>query len=253
MSDITSLEKRKFEKLFDMNGGYVLSFSNRTFEDFILDTTGREIYTSTYDNGSGSKANRLRAFWNVESNHLVGTLLSAMLDLYQDEGRELSSLYDECRQIAERFKHNAPVIDIEALVPNADGREFEALAKSVRDSIENNQPETGLDKLHTFVVKFIRVICEKHDIPTDKDKPLQSIFGEYVKSLKASGRIESDMAERILKSTISIFEAFNRVRNNQSLAHDNKTLSYDESILILNSLASAIRFVRSIERPEKSK
>ena len=56
------------------------------------------------------------------------------------------------------------------------------------------------------------------------------------------------MAEKILKSSISIFEAFNHVRNNQSFAHDNPTLGYDESILIFNSITSAIRFIRSVER-----
>lgn len=248
MSDLTALEKRKFERLLDMAGGYVLSFSNRTFEDFILDTTGRQIYTQTYENGSGSKANRLRAFWSVEPNHVVGALMSAMLDLYKDEGRDLSTLYNECRIIVDRLMHDAPVVDLDALTPNADGREFETLAKSVRDSIESNQPEAGIDRLHTFVVKYIRVVCEKHGIATERDKPLHSIFGEYVKFLKNRGFIESEMTERILKSTISIFEAFNRVRNDQSLAHDNPMLKYEESILILNNVATSIRFLKSVER-----
>jgi hypothetical protein len=248
MSDLTAIEKRKFERLLDMSSGYVLSFSNRTFEDFILDTTGRQIYAKTYENGSGSKANRLRAFWSIEPNHVVGALLSAMLDLYKDEGRELSFLYNECKAITERLLHDAPIIDLDAITPNADGREFETLAKSVRDSIEANQPEAGLDHLHTFVVKYTRVICEKHGIETTRDKPLHAIFGEYVKFLRVTGYIESDMTERILKSTISIFEAFNRVRNEQSLAHDNPMLKYEESILILNNIASIIRFIKTVER-----
>lgn len=248
MSDLTALEKRKFERLFEMSSGYVLSFSNRTFEDFILDTTGRQIYTQTYEYGSGSKANRLRAFWNVEPNHVVGALMSAMLDLYKDEGRELSPLYEECRKITERLLHDAPIIDLDAITPNADGRDFETLAKSVRDSIEANQPEAGLDRLHTFVVKYIRVVCEKHGIETSRDKPLHSIFGEYVKFLRDRDFIESEMTERILKSTISIFEAFNRVRNERSLAHDNPMLKYEESILILNNVATAMRFIKSVER-----
>jgi hypothetical protein len=56
------------------------------------------------------------------------------------------------------------------------------------------------------------------------------------------------MTERILKSTISIFEAFNRVRNDQSLAHDNPMLNYEESILILNNVATSMRFIKSVER-----
>jgi hypothetical protein len=248
MSDLTALEKRKFERLLDMGSGYVLGFSNRTFEDFILDTTGRQIYTQAYDYGSGSKANRLRAFWKVEPNHVVGALMSGMIDLYKDEGREVSTLYNECRAIVERLLHDVPVIDVDALTPNADGRDFETLAKSVRDSIESNQPEAGIDRLHTFVVKYIRVLCQKHGISTERDKPLHSIFGEYVKFLKDRGFIESGMTERILKSTISIFEAFNRVRNEQSLAHDNPTLKYEESILILNNVATSIRFLKTVER-----
>ncbi len=35
MSDLTSIEKLKLEKLFDMESGYVLDFSNRTFGNFI--------------------------------------------------------------------------------------------------------------------------------------------------------------------------------------------------------------------------
>ena len=229
-----------------MSGGYVLNFSNRTFQEFVLDTVSRNIYDSAY--GTGSKANQLRGFWKVEYNHIVGILLNGLLDVYKDEGRELNTEYNECRQIAARLEQDSPVIDIEVITPNSDGREFDLLAKSVRDSIEANQPETGLDRLHTFIVKYVRVLCDKHGILVVKEKPLHSIFGEYVNYLKQASLIESGMAEKILKSSISIFEAFNHVRNNQSFAHDNPTLGYDESILIFNSITSAIRFIRSVER-----
>ena len=44
MSDLTFLEKRKFEQFLGMESGYVLNFSNRTFEEFVRDSTGREIF-----------------------------------------------------------------------------------------------------------------------------------------------------------------------------------------------------------------
>jgi len=44
-----------------MGAGYVLDFSNRTFAEFVADSTGRNIYDPKYDNAGGSKANRLRA------------------------------------------------------------------------------------------------------------------------------------------------------------------------------------------------
>ena len=47
MSDLSNVEKRGFERFFGMRGGYVLDFSNRTFEEFILDSTGKEVTSGT--------------------------------------------------------------------------------------------------------------------------------------------------------------------------------------------------------------
>ncbi len=62
MSNLTHLEKQQFECELDMSGGLVLGFSNRTFKEFFREVVGIEIYDSRFDLGSGSKANRLRAF-----------------------------------------------------------------------------------------------------------------------------------------------------------------------------------------------
>ncbi len=247
MSNLTLIEKRKLESLFGMGSGYVLDFTDRTFQELVLDSTGQNIFDAKYHYASGSKANRLRAFWSKEPDHVVGKLISDLLDYCKEFNTHSAQDSYECSLIAERLLQNAPVQDIEAIVPNAGGKDFEVLAKSVRDSIGMNEPESGLDRLHTFVVKYVRTLCEKHGITTDRNKPLHSLFGEYIKSLKKSGLIESEMAERILKSSISILEAFNQVRNERSFAHDNPVLSYSESLLIFNNVASSIRFIAAVE------
>lgn len=76
--------------------------------------------------------------------------------------------------------------EIDAITQNSAEKVFVALAKSVKDSIEKNEPETGLDRLHTFVVKYMRVLCEKRGIAADREKPLHSLVGEYIKLLKGS-------------------------------------------------------------------
>ena len=106
--------------------------------------------------------------------------------------------------------------------------------------------EASLDRLHTFIVKYVRLLCETRGISVDRDKPLHSLFGEYVKHLKQGGHLESEMTARILKSSISTLEAFNDVRNNRSLAHDNPILGYEEALLIFNHVAASARFLRSI-------
>jgi hypothetical protein len=99
MSDLSYLEKSKFEQLLGMRTGYVLDFSNRSFAEFVRDSTGRDIYDARYDYDSGSKANRLRAFWQKEKNALVGKLMSDMLDYEGGTG----ALHEVCRLIVARL------------------------------------------------------------------------------------------------------------------------------------------------------
>lgn len=249
MSDLTSSEKRKLERLFGMGGGYVLDFSNRSFSEFVEESTRRDIYDARYDYGSGSKANRLRGFWSAEPNQLVGKLISDLIEYGKDTCayKSYGTLSDECLKIVARLKQAPPVADLDALSATGDDRDFEAVAAQVREVIEKNKPEAGLDRLHTFVIKFVRTLCEERGITVTREKPLHSLFGEYVKRLREDGHLESEMTARILKSAISVLESFNDVRNNQSLAHDNPILNYDESLLIFNHVANSVRFVRSLE------
>lgn len=256
MSDLTTIEKLKIEKLLDMGGGYVLDFSNRTFQEFILENTNLNIYDEKYNYGTGSKANRLRAFWDKESNFTVGKLLAYLLEYWKT--KKLTSntqikpteqtLFDECFKIAERLKQESPVENIEIIDSISDEKDFSLLAKSILESINKNEPEVALDRLHTFITKYIKSLCKRHNIKIDKDKPLHSLFGEYIRYLKNNKLIDSQMTERILKTSISVMEAFNDVRNNQSFAHDNPLLNYRESLLIFNNVTNTIKFIESVEQ-----
>ena len=148
MCDLTFLEKKDLEKLFDMGGGYVLDFTDRTFQEFVADTVAKDIDAPEYRRGSGSKANRLRAFWKHEPNHIAGRLISAMADYAETLDRESADadLAVRCRKIASRLLAGSAVPDIDAISPNAAGRAFESVAKSVRESIDNNEPEVGVDR-----------------------------------------------------------------------------------------------------------
>jgi hypothetical protein len=250
LSNLTKLEKKKLERILGMSSGYVLEFSNRTFEDFVHESTGKEIYDEKYNLNSGSKANRMRAFWEIESNYVVGKLLSDIFEEWDEykgfNNNDVPS--DECLKIVQRLKSSAPIPDIDAVVPNSDDKDFETLAKAVRDSIDRNQPEAGLDRLHTFLVRYFRVLCKKHQIDINQKNPLHGLVGQYIKTMNENGAIESEMTERILKSSIANMEAFNHVRNNQSFAHDNKVLKYSEAMLIFGHVTSSIRFIEDLEK-----
>jgi hypothetical protein len=249
MADLSFAERMKLEKLFDMGGGYVLGFSNRTFQEFVFDAFGKNIYDAKYSANGSSKAKQLRAFWKEEPNHIVGTLTTKLLEyMGTPSSPELRDLHQECSGIASRLLSGAPVSGLESLDPPTDEAVFQTLIKSVQHSIDTNEPATGLDRLHTYVVKFIRAICRRRGIQVREENPLHSLMGEYAKKLKADGLLESEMTERIIKTTISTLEAFNHVRNRQSLAHDNEVLGHAESVLILAHVVALVNFIQGIER-----
>src|SRR5437879_2224354 len=131
MSDLTFLEKSRLEKMFDMGGGYVLDFSNRTLAEFVAESTGRDIYDAKYNYASGSKANRLRAFWATEANHVVGKLITDLLDYCRSiaTSSDPDPLLADCQRIAARLVQSAPVEALDAITPEGSERGFEVLAK----------------------------------------------------------------------------------------------------------------------------
>lgn len=255
MAEIDRIERKKLEKLLGMGGGYVLNFSNATFEEFILESIKVGAYNKKYDTYGNSKAKRLRAIWDKESNYAIGKLLGDLLE-YRKTEIQLGSygieevpedLIQDCLKTINRLKQDSPVENIEALAPINDDKDFALVAKQIRESIEKNEPEAALDRLHTFCVKFFRQLNDKHGNEFTRDTPLQNLVGSYVKAILATGKIESVMTERILKTSISILDTFNKIRNDHSLAHDNPILNYHESLLIFNNIANTIKFIQFIE------
>jgi len=53
----------------------------------------------------------------------------------------------ECRNIAARLSKNVDEEDLHAIRPIGNQREFDILARSVRESIKSNEPESAIDRL----------------------------------------------------------------------------------------------------------
>jgi hypothetical protein len=239
-------EKSALEKALGMGSGYVLNFSDRTFREFIWDQVGRDINDGAYSAYGTSKAKHLRVFWEVEPDNVVAALTRALLQHGKEHDLIEAGQFEAATAVVTRLAGGA-VADIDALKPNAKEPTFDRLARAVRESIDAGRPEEGLDRLHTFIIKYARILATNRGIATPRDKPLHSVFGEYIKRLQADSVLESEMSLRIMKSAISSLEAFNDVRNEQSLAHDNETLRTHEALYIFNHIASLVRFLQVVE------
>ena len=85
MANLTTLEKQILEKIFQMNGGYVLNFSDRTMGEFFRDDVGVDIYNQKYNYSSGSKANRMRGLWLKADEKTVGKSISKLLEYIENQ------------------------------------------------------------------------------------------------------------------------------------------------------------------------
>ncbi|MFA5777889.1 MAG: TIGR02391 family protein [Candidatus Paceibacterota bacterium] len=85
MANITTNEKQLLEKVLQMDGGYVLNFSDRTMGEFFRDDVGIDIYNKKYMYGSGSKANRIRGLWLNAEDKIVGKSLLKLVDYIESQ------------------------------------------------------------------------------------------------------------------------------------------------------------------------
>src|SRR3989338_6941249 len=85
MANLTTIEKQILEKLFQMNGGYVLNFSDRTMGEFFRDDVDIDIYTQKYNYSSGSKANRLRGLWLKSDDKTVAKTILKLIEYIESQ------------------------------------------------------------------------------------------------------------------------------------------------------------------------
>ena len=145
MADLKHSQKKMLEKALGMEEGFVLDFTNREFEDFFRDEVGIEIYSSKYEQGSGSKANRLRAFWRNEDNQLVSKALHSLIDYIKGQvsigeldkldypAKLLSKVEEIANELAQDSVHDASVLEF--------GEADYEKAKEQADNLAINQSE----------------------------------------------------------------------------------------------------------------
>lgn len=167
MSNLTNLQKQIFEKLFDMKSGYVLDFSNRTFQTFIKNAVNLDIFDKKYEKlcdelnyDSCSKANRLRCFWDIEPDFIVYKLLKEFLDYYE-------FIYDDEKdfKVLERAKE---LINDSIEINLKNEEKFLKKEFEVRDIFT-----LGLDE---SLVPLINSRLNEIQICLDNNAPLSSIF-----------------------------------------------------------------------------
>ncbi len=266
MSNLTSIEKLKLEKLFDMESGYVLDFSNRTFGNFILENSNIDVYED--ENCNDSKANRLRTFWIQESNYVVGKLLNNFLEHWKTQ-KQLSSseitsteqsLYEDCLEIAERLVKNNPIqnlktsniskidhVFIQEHVDKCDkkiiGGDFSGAITNARSLIETvllyiEFQLSGEDKkFNGDLNSLYKDIASRLNLSIDKNKKIDDSFKKIISGL--------------FSIVSGIAELGNDIGDRYGKANKNYTVEKHHAILVVNSAKAFTEFIFSSYEKQK--
>lgn len=143
MSSLNMRDKRVLEEFLGMGSGYVLNFSDRTFGEFVHEAVDIEIHSDKYTIHGSSKARKLRAFWDIESDYIVGRLLNALVEYAEETAPEATEkckkLAERCRDVASRLRASGPKLD--DLKQKAQSLDANHLAEQIRrmeDSVETD-------------------------------------------------------------------------------------------------------------------
>ena len=258
MADLFYKEKAILETLFDMGGGYVMDFSNSTFARFIGDVVNIDVYDGPGYTEYASKANKLRQIWTNEPDNVVGTLLDALLEHCKDYRKRINNLTDEDNEkigemklVAERLKGNSLCVEL----PQKKEVTMQTLKEDINNALARNKPELVLDRLHTFSTKLLRQICTDNGIATVNDNgdnyPLHSLAGMLKKKYEQNALFQSSFTANAIQNSISLFEKYNAIRNNQSYAHDNPILDKMEAEFAVRIMTDVITFIDRAETYRK--
>lgn len=257
MAELTRAQIKVIEDAmaFPRGFGYVLDFSDRTISEFFTDEFGIDIDDGQYAVNGTSKRSRLTAFLATADDYTAAKVLRTLWDRREGLIARSDAGIDQAEEEHTKTSFLEVIAKVEAgsSRPKSDGVDtferdltLEELVADIERTLAANKSEVAVDHLHTYCVKKITHLLQIRGQVCSHDEPLHSRFGRYRKALLEERSVH-EFTDRALKSAISLLESFNDIRNNRSLAHDNKMLGRAEARLVIESVNAILVFVRAIE------
>ncbi len=189
----------------------------------------------------------------LEEPYLVAKVLRALWDRREGLVRRVGGAINEIEETKKQFldivanvEGSCEIPSTAALDRHTSDRTLDELIMDIERDLQANKPEAAMDHLHTYCMSKFKHLLQTRGISCNQDEALHARFGKYRKAL-ADERTLNPFTDRALKSSISLFEGFNDIRNNSSLAHDNTILEPAEARYVFDTVSAMLIFVRAVE------
>lgn len=228
MSSLTSVEKRQLEKATSFEPGYVLNFSDRTFGDFFADTAGIDIHSSRYTAHGTSKAKKLRAFWDLDQDAIVGKVMAEMLRYLKENyppDRVDPDLLLRCEATITRLNTGGP--DLSALKEVAKVVNSAYIAAQVKRAQEavSSDPPLAIGTAKELVETVCTTILQERGKPIPDKPDVEVLAALTMKELdlspsgKGDGGQGAKTTQRLLGNLAGITKHLAELRNLTGTGH----------------------------------
>ena len=154
---------------------------------------------------------------------------------------------DKLFQIIHRLEGDSGLARTDAIERFAQDETLDELVASIERDIAASKPHVALDRLHTYgMKKFAHLVVARGEQPAPGETLNARAPGDISIRCDARGR-SGRSPKKIMKSTVETFELYNSIRNNESLAHDNRLVEANEARFISDSIVNMLRFIKTIE------
>jgi hypothetical protein len=196
MANIRQIDLRLLDDLFEMRGGYVLDFSNRTFEDFFRDLS-INIEDQKYFQGGSSKANRLRTFLRIENDTIASKTLMVLWE-YRNAVRHPNDSQNE--------KFTQQVRQFSALLERLGGTGLPVEPEVSKTLFSRPTPDV-ISVLKTRLLELVAMAPQPRGYKFEKF--LEELFGVYELEPRGSFRMVGEQIDGSfqLRSDVFLLEA----------------------------------------------
>lgn len=174
---LKSIDMRLIDDLFEMGGGYVLDFSNRTFSEFFIEELGVDIDIPRFEIEGTSKAKRLRYYLRTA---MIDETVRALLALW--EYRETIR-----RRAGEKEKLPSHKVEFFHLIERLGGKSPEKIKEK---SNQSEQIKLNEDIANNLFKKLIDLsLLDPHQRGYAFEKFLKMLFDANGMEARASFRL----------------------------------------------------------------
>ena len=189
------------DEAFQTDPGYCLNFSNWTFAEFFEDKFKIDIDEEQYNAAGTSKMNRLRTFFRISEPRLAARVMRRLWE-YRENDYPIPPTdprtKERIHKLADRIEGGAILAQTDALERFVQDETLQELIAAIERDIAADKPAVALDRLHTYCAKKFGHLLDQRNIPWDRDEPLHSRVGKYVKAVHAEKPLQ-DITFQILK------------------------------------------------------